>query len=129
MCWKMILKVITTIILVPLELGLMLLGMGTPVPSTPIGKSLLAIVVIWGLFFLIFGTLLAMWVDRKTLEQMLETPEDQVSRLRKRVHRLENGLCIKCGYDIHGLSTRCPECGTEVPYRRTVTVQSHDRPT
>ncbi len=30
---------------------------------------------------------------------------------RKREARTNLGLCVKCGYDLHGAKERCPECG------------------
>jgi len=44
-----------------------------------------------------------------------------LKRLRRR-HRLQSGLCLYCGYNLHGItSDTCPECGQA---RAMVTVQS-----
>ena len=36
-------------------------------------------------------------------------------RLQSMWHRLENGLCPKCAYDLRASPTQCPECGTPIP--------------
>jgi len=38
------------------------------------------------------------------------------SMRRRRIQRrrLKNGLCLRCGYDIRGLSENCPECGAKL---------------
>jgi hypothetical protein len=34
-------------------------------------------------------------------------------RYRKKMRRIEQGLCVRCGYDLTGnVSGACPECGT-----------------
>ena len=39
---------------------------------------------------------------------LLSTPR------RRRRQRMEQGLCVRCGYDLRGSeSSRCPECGDE----------------
>jgi hypothetical protein len=52
--------------------------------------------------FWVLGGVPALWVIGK--------------RLRKRVRRGSN-LCVNCGYDLRGISGRCPECGSEVAER------------
>lgn len=38
---------------------------------------------------------------------------------RVRVHRMRNGLCERCGYDVAKcVSTACPECGNPIPEPR-----------
>ena len=52
----------------------------------------------WGLL-----TLLAILTFKSTVER------------RRRMRRLQEGLCINCGYDLTGnVSGVCPECGAEV---------------
>lgn len=36
------------------------------------------------------------------------------NRRRKRMKRIEAGLCEACGYDVRGSADRCPECGTAI---------------
>lgn len=35
-------------------------------------------------------------------------------RVMERKRRIETGHCGKCGYDLHGLQCRCPECGEPI---------------
>lgn len=33
-------------------------------------------------------------------------------RHRRTIHNIEEGICVKCGYDLRGqVVPRCPECG------------------
>ena len=36
-------------------------------------------------------------------------------RLRRRLYRLRNGLCLQCGYDLRASEGKCPECGMAIP--------------
>jgi predicted amidophosphoribosyltransferase len=38
-------------------------------------------------------------------------------RETEQLRRLQNGLCLYCGYDLRGSSERCPECGTSFYHR------------
>lgn len=35
-------------------------------------------------------------------------------RMKKRQQRIEAGHCGACGYDLHGIEDRCPECGEQI---------------
>lgn len=39
-------------------------------------------------------------------------------RKRRQGKRLNNGLCLNCGYDLRASPARCPECGKSVPLGR-----------
>lgn len=39
----------------------------------------------------------------------------RLSRELRRVHRINKGLCSRCGYDLRGSQERCSECGTPIP--------------
>jgi len=54
---------------------------------------------------------------------LLAVPAIYLFRRRlRRKHRLQSGLCLYCGYNLHGItSDTCPECGQA---RAMVTVQS-----
>jgi hypothetical protein len=41
-------------------------------------------------------------------------------RQRLRATRRAHGRCTRCGYDIRGLSIRCPECGEPIKFARHV---------
>src|SRR5687767_10136414 len=34
-----------------------------------------------------------------------------ITRIEKKLKRLERGLCVECGYDLRATPERCPECG------------------
>jgi hypothetical protein len=36
-----------------------------------------------------------------------------LARRHRRTRRRSRGLCINCGYDLHGTAGRCPECGVQ----------------
>lgn len=39
-------------------------------------------------------------------------------RRRRQRSRAAKGLCAACGYDMRGIDSRCPECGTILPEKR-----------
>jgi hypothetical protein len=51
-------------------------------------------------------------------------------RLHLRRHRLDNRLCLQCGYDAaHGISRRCSECGAalDAPGTKNCDMPEKDR--
>ncbi|HQY87636.1 MAG TPA: hypothetical protein PK402_03190, partial [Tepidisphaeraceae bacterium] len=42
---------------------------------------------------------------------IVHVPLPFILRSRRKRHRRENGLCVKCGYDLRSSTERCSECG------------------
>src|SRR5690606_14178552 len=60
------------------------------------------------------GTTLTIRLPWWLILTILHTPLPFILRARRTRHRRENGLCVKCCYDLRASSERCPECGTMI---------------
>lgn len=43
--------------------------------------------------------------------------DDESPEALRRADRARRGLCVKCGFDLHGRGGECPNCGTHQPPR------------
>lgn len=51
----------------------------------------------------------------------------RVTRSYLRYRRVMRGLCVKCSYELQGLSeSRCPECGTEFEQKEHANIHRDD---
>ncbi len=116
---KTVLKIVATVFLVPILLGLMLMGIRFSKPGIPLFPNAFYSVTSGVLFvcgLIIVPVWIWMGIGKWTLNTV-SAPQDTIESLSERVYRLENALCVSCGYNIRDLpGPRCPECGAEIPY-------------
>lgn len=55
------------------------------------------------------------WLIALTLAPVFLSPAVARMVARMRRHRVVEGTCTRCGYDLRASPQRCPECGLEVP--------------
>jgi hypothetical protein len=67
-----------------------------------------------GLFLESYGVRCPVW-SLFVLTAILPSLRFIAIRRRREEHRIRNGLCHHCGYDLRATPKRCPECGTIPP--------------
>jgi len=80
-------------------------------------KASVALVTVWALLFSFAGV--PLWMATIALALIILTMIwSAISQWRARElerSRARRGVCIRCAYDLRGVTDRCPECGIRVP--------------